>query len=607
MENFSELLNRHIRRTGISDTELARSIGVSRQTIFRWREGLTSRPRHRDDVLLMARKFRLTPEEQDQLLLAAGFRPESANISGSQDAELPAPSQAGVQLEPGATSTENFSPIPTAAVPPQPAGSPDEKAAGQVLRPALTAKAPRAERRTQVVLRRIVGGMAAVIALAALLYFSGTLPINLLSPGSSATPVPSDRSVVLVTHFANYASSQVGYNVAGRLAEALEREVEATQLSDVQIDIWPEPVGRREEALRVGRAASATLVIYGEYDVGRVVVEFAYPADRRIFTDPALRQDVLSLEHLSATINTELPQQVRSLALIALGQIYLNQDKADQARPLLRQARDNLRGDPAVEEKTWALANFYLGIAYQRSRPADLDRAIAAYTEAIDRWPQMIASRLNRIAAYEARNQPGDLARALADADALITAAPQWGLAYNNRASIRLSMGGPKNLTLALNDIERSLALEPELPEAYLNRAIAYFGLGQTTQTILPDVEKALALRPAYGNAFNLLCWGYALEQQPEVAFPHCLKAVEADPTEPLFQDSRGLAYALLGDYAAATADFETYAAWLEAEQPSPEWERDAMRRRAWIGALQKGENPFNAEILKILRQEYGQ
>ena len=75
METFNHLFNEYIQRSGISDAELARTIGVSRQTIFRWREGLTSRPRNRDDVLIIAKKLRLSDEERDTLLLAAGFRP----------------------------------------------------------------------------------------------------------------------------------------------------------------------------------------------------------------------------------------------------------------------------------------------------------------------------------------------------------------------------------------------------------------------------------------------------------------------------------------------------------------------------------------------------
>ena len=80
MESFGQLLNQHIQRLGISDTELARAIGVSRQTIFRWREGVTGRPRRREDVLAIADKLRLTPAERDTLLLAAGFRPQAVAI-----------------------------------------------------------------------------------------------------------------------------------------------------------------------------------------------------------------------------------------------------------------------------------------------------------------------------------------------------------------------------------------------------------------------------------------------------------------------------------------------------------------------------------------------
>jgi transcriptional regulator with XRE-family HTH domain len=76
MRSFAEILNDHISRAGITDAELARSVGVSRQTLFRWREGTTKQPQKRDDVLAIAAKLRLSDEERDELLLSAGFRPE---------------------------------------------------------------------------------------------------------------------------------------------------------------------------------------------------------------------------------------------------------------------------------------------------------------------------------------------------------------------------------------------------------------------------------------------------------------------------------------------------------------------------------------------------
>ncbi|MCU0510796.1 MAG: helix-turn-helix transcriptional regulator, partial [Anaerolineae bacterium] len=61
MRTFSELLREYIARTGVSDAELARAVGVQRQTIFRWKEGTVTRPRSAEEVLRLAAKLRLTP------------------------------------------------------------------------------------------------------------------------------------------------------------------------------------------------------------------------------------------------------------------------------------------------------------------------------------------------------------------------------------------------------------------------------------------------------------------------------------------------------------------------------------------------------------------
>jgi len=76
MRTFAELLSLYVRRAGITDSELARAVHLSRQTVFRWREGLISRPNNREDVLAISKKLRLSSEERDTLLLSAGFRPE---------------------------------------------------------------------------------------------------------------------------------------------------------------------------------------------------------------------------------------------------------------------------------------------------------------------------------------------------------------------------------------------------------------------------------------------------------------------------------------------------------------------------------------------------
>lgn len=589
MENFSDLLNHYIRRAGISDTELARAVGVSRQTIFRWREGATGRPRQREDVLAMARKLRLIPEEQDRLLLAAGFRPEGDTVGEfGPEAEAQRSEGAEEQRSRGAALSGGFA---------------REQGSDKV---EIVEEAGWWPTR-----RRHWGGVGLLVSLIAVTVVVMWRVWPWLQPGQTLPPrlltAAPGKSLVLITHFANYAGEQAGYNVAGRLAEALEQEVGQIEETAISLAIWPEPVSSRALALEVGRTVSATLVIYGEYDAGRVVVKFAHPPDQTIFADPALQQHVLNLEDLSSAINGNLPEQVRALVLIALGQIYVSSDQADLARPLLIQAHRSLADDPAITPETRAVANFYLGLSYQHAATPDLDRAIGAYDEAIAAWPELISARLNRLAAYEARNQAGDLERALADAETVVKAAPDWAAAYNNRASIRLRLGGQANLTRALADLNQALVLEPDFPEAYLNRAMVHFGQGLSMAQLQPDLNRALELRPAYGSALNLLCWGYALEQQAETALPYCQQAVAAAPDEPLFQDSRGIAYALLGDYPAAQADFEQYASWLASRQPGEMWQRDLMRRREWIAALKRGDNPFTADLLATLRREFSE
>jgi len=89
MRTFGELLKEYMDRTGISDAELARTLGVRRQTIFRWKEGSVARPRHAEDVLRCAQRLRLAPEERDELLIAAGFPPQNPPASPTRATAVP--------------------------------------------------------------------------------------------------------------------------------------------------------------------------------------------------------------------------------------------------------------------------------------------------------------------------------------------------------------------------------------------------------------------------------------------------------------------------------------------------------------------------------------
>ena len=59
------------------------------------------------------------------------------------------------------------------------------------------------------------------------------------------------------------------------------------------------------------------------------------------------------------------------------------------------------------------------------------------------------------------------------------------------------------------------------------------------------------------GSAYNSACWFLSLNEQPKVALPHCEDAVKHNPGSFVYRDSRGLAYALLGETGKATVDFD--------------------------------------------------
>ncbi|WP_146151765.1 helix-turn-helix domain-containing protein [Ahniella affigens] len=76
-QQFAELLSQHMRRIRASAADVAAEIGMSREAVNNWRNG-DSIPgrRHRDRVLACARYLRLSEQETNVLLRAAGFEPE---------------------------------------------------------------------------------------------------------------------------------------------------------------------------------------------------------------------------------------------------------------------------------------------------------------------------------------------------------------------------------------------------------------------------------------------------------------------------------------------------------------------------------------------------
>ena len=641
MPTFAELLTAHIERVGISDADLARRIGISRLTLIRWKEGVTARPRHREDVLRCAEILRLTPVERDELLLVADFQPESPPPTE------PAPEPQGAAL--AVAGAAPGVPAPVVAT-----------GGATVLAPAGT-QGRRGTRRALLL---------AVTAIAAVAVIAGVVAVLRLTGGPDYPVASAGESLIVIAPFTNYTAGQQGFNVQGRLKGSIDREIASAELNDVRTVEWPEAIADGPDAAEAGQKAGAAIVIWGEYDSGRVVANVTSSRSQSQPHGPQVVDIASSPTELPAAINIDLTAEVRSVALLTLGQLYLEQREFDQAKTVLVQALAEPPSDPAslaglryrlglsylggdyadLDEAIWRFsqvlsvqprsADTYSsrGLAYlERGRPGDANLAVADLTLAADLAPPTASHYYNRAVAYLDRGQPGDSARALNDLDRALDLDPESASAYVNRAAVYLERGDTGDLELAFDDLEKAMELEPELATAWINRGNAYLQLGQTgdTELAIADFTKAIELSPDSAAGYynrglvysdlenwqastadlraaqereprnpvfnNTLCWQLGVQRQPGLALPYCNLALEYDPDGP-YHDSRGLVNAVMGREDEAIEDFRAFLAWVDTSVKETCRPYYRPSRESWIAALQSGGNPFDTETLRELR-----
>jgi tetratricopeptide (TPR) repeat protein/transcriptional regulator with XRE-family HTH domain len=560
MRTFGELLKEYMNRTGISDAELARTLGVRRQTIFRWKEGSVARPRHAEDVLRCAQRLRLTPQELDMLLVAAGFPPENPPASLPPAASVPAEI-------PGTTSE----PLPAPAA-----------------RLSIFGRWP-----------WVISGVAAIAVLALL--------VVVWVRRESYPMAREGETLLLVAPFANYTGGSQGYNVAGRVQEALAREIDAGRLPGVRAALWPREIRDSEAAEAALERSAAALAIWGEYDSGRVLAHLSRGDARTGAEEPQVEKLLPSPADLSATINTALPEEIRYVALLSLGQLFADREDYGSARATLGQVLTSPPADPQAAASLY----FLLGYVTQKGQPQDLDGAIEAYSQALDAQPALVSASYNRGLAYLRRGRSGDYALAAEDLSRAIALLPEdagqltnRGAAYLRLASVPVEapeLQPAEAIARAIQDFDRAIALDPDMVQAYFNRGLAYVRQDDKGRW-LPDLEHALSLEKDHAGAHNALCWAFALERAPEIALPYCERAVALDPTGAGL-DSRAIAYAEAGRYAEAVADLERYLSELQA-QDQEAYQRQGPAREEWIRALKSGQDPFDKATLDRLRLE---
>ncbi len=639
LPTFADLLTAHIDRVGISDADLARRIGVSRLTLIRWKEGVTSRPRYREDVLRCAELLRLTPEERDELLVSADFQPE-----GGPPAPEPTPEPQGAALAVAGNAPGPPVTVTTAAT------------------PAVVITGTPKRRRL-----RIAGAIA--VAAAALAVVAVVLALR-FTGGPDYPVAVAGESLIAIAPFANYTAGQQGFNVQGRLRTSIDREIATARLSGVRTVDWPEEIADEPDAMKAVERSGASIIIWGEYDSGRVLASLTIPRGQSEARGPQVVDIASSPTELPTAVNIDLTAEVRSVALLTLGQLYLERREFDLAKTVLIQALADPPSDPAAlaglryrlgraylggqyadfDEAIWLFTQVLAvqprsgdsyngrGLAYlERGRPGDADRAIADLSRAADLGAPAASHHYNLAVAYLERGQEGDLARALNDLERAIEADPDSAEALVNRAAAYLQRGDPGDLDLAFEDLEKAIELQPELATAWTNRGNAYLLRGEEGDWDLAEADftTAIDLDPYSATGYynrglmfsvmggvttsvfdfqrahqreprsflynNTLCWQMGIDQEPEQALPYCDLAVELFPGGPA-HDSRGLVYAVMGRNDEAIEDFRAFLAWVDTSVKETCRPHYRPSRESWIATLQSGGNPFNYATLQELR-----
>lgn len=416
----------------------------------------------------------------------------------------------------------------------------------------------------------------------------------------SPTPLPvsaiANERLLLVAQFSNF-TVDANYNVAGRIHEALAAQVSAAKLADTRVAVWPETVGDNTGAARLLELTGASMVIWGEYDSGRVRVRFTLLEGgpemdwQRLLGAPT---------ELSTTINLDVPRETQALALMALGRLYRNAGDMAGARAAFAQALAQQPGD----QDTVATLTFYLAILDAAATPPAIDRAINGYTKVIELRPQWFNARYNRGLAYLMRYwsmaDGVDLDNAIADFTWTLEQKRSYAEAYINRAIAYYARNGEGDLDASVDDLTFAIRYNPTAYRAYYNRGLSYIRLDQHKLWVA-DLEKALEIAPEFWASHHALCWGYALDAMPEVGLLHCDEAVKHDSSGST-RDGRGLILAELNRLDEATADLEQYLAWLDTQPEIWSQLNNRLIYEDVLAGLRAGENRLTPDLLEMLR-----
>ena len=178
-----------------------------------------------------------------------------------------------------------------------------------------------------------------------------------------------------------------------------------------------------------------------------------------------------------------------------------------------------------------------------------LDKAIEAYSHAIDLNPDNADAYINRGAAY-IKEGKHDLA--IENCNKAIQLRPDYALTYSNRG-VAYDKKGEHDL--AISDYDKAIELKSNYADAYNNRGNAYGNKGEYDRAIT-DYTKAIELNVNYTDAYNNRGNAYGNKSEYDRAITDYTKAIELNTEFADAYHNRGVAYYSKNDFNQAIKDY---------------------------------------------------
>jgi tetratricopeptide (TPR) repeat protein len=209
-------------------------------------------------------------------------------------------------------------------------------------------------------------------------------------------------------------------------------------------------------------------------------------------------------------------------------------------------------GTMSVDDESRQRARELSARGVARAMAQAYGEALALFDEALQSDPTSAEALNNRGFIREMMN---DFAGAKADYDAALLHDPRLASALANRGGIRLA---ELDIDGAMSDLDAAVTIEPNHGPARVLRA---HGLYHRRDVAACEVEfrAAFSLDAAYAARAVVELIAKAIQQDPRLILKGCDQHIRNSPHDFHSFARRGLALMLLGQNAAADADFERY------------------------------------------------